>query len=70
MGIREGYRFESFIVCKQKISFVLRSRPFSGEGEKERKKSTCVKVNLKKTIYINVSTQLAPIVLSAITILN
>ena len=41
-----------------------RSRPFSGEGEKERKKSKRVKVNLKKTIYINVSKQLAPIVLS------
>ena len=52
MGIREGDRFESFVVCKQKISSVLRSRPFSG-GEKERKKSKCVKVNLKKTIYIN-----------------
>ena len=53
MGIREGDRFKSIVVCKQKISFVLRSRLFSGEGEKERKKSKCVKVNLKKTIYIN-----------------
>ena len=66
MGIREWGRFESFVVCKQKISFVLRSRPFLGEGEKERKKSKCVKVNMKKTIYIN---KCQSNVLSAITIL-
>ena len=35
IGIREGDRFESFVVCKQKISFVLRTRPFSVRRERK-----------------------------------
>ena len=52
MGIREGDTFESFVVCKQKISFVSRSRPFSGEGEKEKQvcKSKSEETDLHKYV--------------------
>ena len=53
MGIREGDRFESIVVCKQKISFVLRLRLFSGEGEKE--KQMCKSKSEKNPIYISVN---------------
>ena len=70
MGIREGDRFESFVVCKQNISFVLRSRPFSGEGrEREKEKQACKSKSEENDLHKYVSIQLAPIVLSAITIL-